>query len=153
MCRDGAPEAARGGPARILFEMEMEDDQEPPVDDFVDQVVQSLNTSNVRVMAAKRSLNQSVKAFNVFRDKLRQERKRAIHGAMRDFRARRFREFLAMRQRTEAALNTYHNELRAQLGVQAADLQFATAEEFLRQPLHAGSSVRRQDPMRLSFWH
>lgn len=152
MCRDGAE--ARG-PSRIVFEMQLDDDddEDERADAFVDEVIQALNTSSARVMAAKRSLNQSMKAFNVFRDKLRQERKRAVQGAMREFRSRRFREFMAVRQHTEAALNQYHDQLRSELGVRAEDVQFATADEFLRQPLHPGSSVRHQDPMRLSFWH
>jgi hypothetical protein len=77
-----------------------------------------------------------------------------LQAAMREFRARRFQQFQSVRQQTAHALRDYHNQLRAQLGhISQEDIQFSSAEELLRQPLHMGSSVRHQDPMRLSFWH
>jgi hypothetical protein len=72
---------------------------------------------------------------------------------MREFRKQRYNEFRAVRQQTAQALDAYHAQLRAELGVSADDVEFATPEELLRQPLHMGSSVRHQDPMRMSFWH
>jgi hypothetical protein len=158
VCRDGG-ENARGGATRIIFEMQLDDDEEDQAAEdaernFLDQVVHSLNTTSQAVMAAKRNLNQSVKAYNIFRDKLRKERKQVLQTAMREFRARRYQEFRKVRDNTSQALSSYHQELRRHLGnLSEEDLEFSTPEEFLRQPVHMGSSVRHQDPMRLSFWH
>jgi hypothetical protein len=138
---------------RIVFEMEFDDEEDNEEEQFVDRVVQALNTTSPRVAAAKRILNQSVKEYNIFRDKLRRERKRVLVAAMRQFRAQRYTDFQAMRRRTAQALEDYHTQLRSELGVMPEDLHFSTPNELLRQPLHMGSSVRRQDPMRLSFWH
>jgi hypothetical protein len=137
--------------------MQLDDDDDDSEgdehDDFLDRVVTALNTSSPRVMAARRTLNQSVKKYNIFRDKLRRERKRALQSAMRDFRKERYAEFRAIRQQTAQALEAYHTQLRSELGVAAEDVEFSTPDELLRQPAQMGSSVRHQDPMRLSFWH
>ena len=157
VCRDGNGAAGPRNPARIYFEMEMEaggDEETTEEDEFLDRVLHALNSTNPRVIATKRTLNQSVKAYNLLRDSLRHERKKALTVAMRDFRARRHRDFLQMRQRVEQSLKAYHDQIRLEVGgLELEDLQFAGVEDMLRQIEHPGSSVRRQDPMRLSFWH
>lgn len=155
ICRDGSSAAAPRNPARIYFEMEMEAPEEfPEEEEFLNRVLHALNSSNPRVMATKRTLNSSLKAYNLLRDKLRQERKKVVSVAMREFRARRHPDFVAMRQRVEQALKAYHDQIRAEVGgVDVEDLHFVGVEDMLRQSEHPGSSVRRQDPMRLSFWH
>jgi len=150
VCRDGAVQANSG---RIIFEMQFDDEEDDEEEQFVDRVVHALNSTSPSVAAAKRVLNQSVKEYNIFRDKLRRERKRVLVAAMRDFRSRRYHDFQAIRRRTAQALDNYHTQLRNELGVTPDDLHFSTPDELLRQPLHMGSSVRHQDPMRLSFWH
>ena len=155
VCRDGGTDTAARNPARIYFEVEVGgDDEAPEEDEFLDRVLHELNSSNPRVIAAKRTLNQTVKSYNLLRDTLRHERKKTITVAMREFRARRHADFVTMRQRVEQALLTYHNQIRVEVGgVSLEDIQFASVDDMLRQTEHPGSSVRRQDPMRLSFWH
>lgn len=158
VCRDGSSDEVvirREGRALVYLDMELDNDEDEDEDEneFLTRVIASLECSNARVIAAKRSLNAAIKTYNIFRDKLRCERKRAIHCAMREFRNRRYHEFVTVRGRVSDALKTYQSLLRQEIGVSGDDIAFPSADEFLRQPVHALSSVRRQDPMRLSFWH
>ena len=148
VCRDtgGGP----AGPEPLMLESESEEEEEA---NFADQVLQSLESSNPRVLAAKRSLMSNVKAYNLMRDRLRQDRRRAIASAMHEFRRRHLREFYIAKQRVADALDLYHSRVRSELHVNPEDMQFPNVQDVLRQQGGFMHSVRRQDPMRLSFWH
>lgn len=110
-----------------------------------------LHSTNPLIRAAKQNLNQSMKSYNMFRDKLRHEKKLHLKKAMLDFRLKRFKDFNVKKQQVQLSLNQYHQSLKNEVGNDV--FQLMNLEELLKQPTGAFHSVRHQDPMRTSFWH
>lgn len=161
VCRDsGTASAAATESNNVLTisisldeEESFEDNEQQEVDMFAARLLHSLNSSNVVVRAAKHALNDSIKAYNVFRDKLRQERRQRIAAAMREFRQRRFKDFCAAKERVKQSLDTYHDKVRTELQMSLDVFEFSNVREVLKQQSNVLYSVRRQDPMRSTFWH
>jgi hypothetical protein len=107
----------------------------------------NLQSSDVRVKAAATNLNRSVKSFNIFRDRLRAHRRRALAIAMREFRSKYQRPFNQEKERVRQVLHTYRDiVLNIEPDLDLVDLQGLLAQD------NTHASVRRQDPMRASFW-
>jgi hypothetical protein len=150
VCRDTGGHAA----PEPLLELNPESDgEDEETDNFADRVMHSLESSNPRVIAAKRSLMTNIKAYNLVRDRLRQERRRAIASAMHDFRRRHLSEFHIAKLRVADALEFFHSRVRDEMHASPEDMQFPDVAEVLKQRGGYLHSVRRQDPMRVSFWH
>jgi hypothetical protein len=107
-----------------------------------------LQNVNPQVRAAASNLNRSVKAFNIFRDRLRSHRRKALALAMRDFRAKYDRPFRMEKERVRQTLNTYRSAVHAS----DSSIELVDIAGLLQQD-NTHASVRRQDPMRTSFWY
>lgn len=152
VCRHNGEGPQEAVAETLIFQADDEEENESE-EAFQERLIHSLQSSNPRVIAAKRTLMQNVKSYNLLRDRLRHERRRSVASAMHDFRRRHFREFLIMKQRVKDSLEYFNGRLRDELHVTEGDMQFATVDEVLRQTPTLLSSVRRQDPLRTSFWH
>lgn len=157
VCRDNGG-ANAGGPMIISIDLELPEDEEEQDDDeldmevFTHRLLQTLNSSNLQVRAAKQNLNQSIKEYNVFRDKLRRERRQRVVEAMAELRKRQWKNFLTKKHRVRLALQAYNREVQQQ--IQAPEnFVWSNVDELLTQANTLSGSVRRQDPMRRSFWH
>lgn len=130
------------------------DDIIEPIDEeqeLLTRLLNHLHSTNPLIRAAKQNLNHSVKSYNIFRDKLRQEKKVHLKQAMKDFRNKRFKDFNVKKQQVQYTLEQYHNVLKHEVGTDV--FQLMNLDELLKQPVGNFYSVRHQDPMRSSFWH
>jgi Zinc finger, C3HC4 type (RING finger) len=154
VCRNGSPEASP--PIISIFAMadETDDDEEIEMTEaamVTERLLHHLHSSHVAIRARKQNLNLAVKQFNIFRDKLRQERKMHLKQAMKEFRRKRFKDLLVKKQQVKSALDQYHASIKEEVGEDVFELM--TVDELLKQPTQGFQSVRHQDPLRSSFWH
>jgi len=160
VCRDTGMQAApddeiyRTRRERVNHSAIEDDDEDvDQTQDFAARVLHSLESSNPRVIAAKRCLMDNIRAYNLMRDRLRHERRRAIASAMHEFRQMHLRDFHASKRRVSDSLDAFHNQVRQEMNAGVEDLQFSSVVEVLRQQGGILHSVRHQDPTRISFWH
>jgi hypothetical protein len=107
-----------------------------------------LQNRDPRVRAAASNLNRSVKSFNIFRDKLRSQRRKSLAIALRDFRNKYQRPFRLEKERVRQTLQTYREAVHAS----NAEIELVDLKGLLEQD-NSHAAVRRQDPMRTSFWY
>lgn len=130
---------------------ESEDEEVAQAALVTERLLQHLHSSHVTVRARKQNLNSSIKNYNIFRDKLRQERKEYLKKAMKEFRQKRFKDLMVKKEQVKVNLEAYHHAIKDAVGEGVFDLM--NIDELLKQPTQPFQSVRHQDPMRASFWH
>jgi len=141
ICRDGAPP-----PPSQIFSFQFEESESETTNTENDRLIE-LQNRNPQVRAAATNLNRSVKSFNIFRDKLRSHRRKSLAIAMREFRNKYSRAFRLEKERVRQSLHTYRTAVHADSPIEIVDIKGLLEQD------NTHAAVRRQDPMRTSFWY